>query len=499
MPLTVGEIVRAPGLALELLAEGDLERAVRWVHATDQPDPGPYLRGGEVVLTDGLWLAGGTTPAEYVRRLADAGAAAIGFGLVEGDPGPPAALLSACRRRGVTLFAVPVEIPFLAISELFVERVVAEREEPLRRTLARSERLLEAVVAEDGAGRVLEALRAELRRDAWLCDGFGTLLATAGRAPHGDPLGAEADREWARFAVRGPGGIEAHLGVRRAGEAPTVDEQAAIQQALTVLGIDVAHREALRQTHRRFAVEVFDLAREAEAEAPAIALRLRALGLDPDGGVVAIVCERPAAEERLGAFEHALAASGLRAAATARAGRLMAVAQWTAGTADGTRVAGALAAAMGPQAAVGIGAPVAHCALLDASVADARRACRLARLRQDAGRGASAAELGTHAGLLAQQDPELLEGFWRSLLDPLAEHDAARGSELVATLEAFLFSGGRWAQTAERLHVHVNTLRHLLARVEALTGRRLEDPDDRVDLHLALRARARGAGPGAPS
>src|SRR5579862_3991156 len=121
MPLSVADIVEAPDLRLELLAAGDLTRTVRWVHATDQPDPTPYLRGGEVVLTDGLWLAGGTTPVEYVRRLADAGVAAIGFGLVPGGPPVPRALIGACRHRRVTLFAVPVEVPFLAISELFVE------------------------------------------------------------------------------------------------------------------------------------------------------------------------------------------------------------------------------------------------------------------------------------------------------------------------------------------------------------------------------------------
>src|ERR687885_596508 len=108
MPLTVGDIVSAPHLGLELLARGDLSQPVRWVHATDQPDPAPYLRGGEVVLTDG-------------------------------QPPPPPALIRACLRRRVTLFAVPFEVPFLAISELFVEHVVSESEEPLRRTLRRSE------------------------------------------------------------------------------------------------------------------------------------------------------------------------------------------------------------------------------------------------------------------------------------------------------------------------------------------------------------------------
>src|SRR5213082_364758 len=105
MPLIVSEIVHAPHLGLELLAEGDLARTVRWVHATDQPDPAPYLRGGEIVLTDGLWLASGTTPADYVSRLAEADVAAIGFGLVRDGPPVPRALVDACRRRRVTLFS----------------------------------------------------------------------------------------------------------------------------------------------------------------------------------------------------------------------------------------------------------------------------------------------------------------------------------------------------------------------------------------------------------
>ena len=47
-----------------------------------------------------------------------------------------------------------------------------------------------------------------------------------------------------------------------------------------------------------------------------------------------------------------------------------------------------------------------------------------------------------------------------------------------------------WAQeTATALHVHVNTLRHRLDRVEQLTGRDLGSMEDRVDLYIALRSR----------
>jgi hypothetical protein len=313
---------------------------------------------------------------------------------------------------------------------------------------------------------VLDALAADLGREVWLSE----------RAD-------SPDRDSLRFAVPG---ADTELVVRRTAHALSVDEQAAIQQGLAVLGIEAGQREAVRQTHRRFAAELFELAREADAQAGAIAERLRGLGLDPDGGLIAIVCDSP--DAALGRFEDALRAAGLRAVATVRTGRLVAVAEWAVQHPTDALAAG-LAQAMGDEYAVGIGSAVAHCALLDASVGDARRACRLARLRQDASHSATAALLRSHAGLLAQQDPDVLDHFCRELLDPLLEHDAERGSELVGTLATFLGSGRRWAATADALHVHVNTLRHRLGRIEALTGRSLDDPGDGVDFHLALRAR----------
>jgi len=45
------------------------------------------------------------------------------------------------------------------------------------------------------------------------------------------------------------------------------------------------------------------------------------------------------------------------------------------------------------------------------------------------------------------------------------------------------------AETARALHVHPNTLRHRLNRVEQLTGRDLGSMEDRVDLYIALRSR----------
>ena len=99
---------------------------------------------------------------------------------------------------------------------------------------------------------------------------------------------------------------------------------------------------------------------------------------------------------------------------------------------------------------------------------------------------------GSHALLLALQDQDVLDAFRESLLAPMEDHDAAHGGALVETVRTFLETGGRWQETADLLHVHVNTLRNRLERVESLTGRRLDSTPDRVDLWLALQASSAG-------
>ncbi len=94
----------------------------------------------------------------------------------------------------------------------------------------------------------------------------------------------------------------------------------------------------------------------------------------------------------------------------------------------------------------------------------------------------------SHALLLNLMEPTAVATYRDAVLRPLEEWDREHDSSLIATLRTFLDLGGRWRQTAEELHVHHNTLRYRLARVEALTGRSLGKTADRVDLYLALAA-----------
>ena len=90
--------------------------------------------------------------------------------------------------------------------------------------------------------------------------------------------------------------------------------------------------------------------------------------------------------------------------------------------------------------------------------------------------------------LLASVPDEVRRTFAVRVLGPVLEYDARHRAGLRGHPAAFLDCSGSWTRTAEALHVHVNTVRYRIERVEELTGRDLGRLEDRVDVFLALRS-----------
>ncbi len=102
--------------------------------------------------------------------------------------------------------------------------------------------------------------------------------------------------------------------------------------------------------------------------------------------------------------------------------------------------------------------------------------------------------LGLARLLLGGNGPEELEEFITRTLGPLLAYDAARETQLAATVEAWLSSGGALRETADHLHIHPNTVTQRLERVGQLLGAGWRDPARKLDVQLALQlARLRGS------
>src|SRR6202167_2921182 len=112
MELTVESLIDELGLEL-VCGQESAQAHVRWVHSTELPDPTPWLKGGELLLSTGIQLTGPKSQRELIERLAAHEFAALGLGRGSPHRRLPAALVNAARARRFPLFEVPYELPFI--------------------------------------------------------------------------------------------------------------------------------------------------------------------------------------------------------------------------------------------------------------------------------------------------------------------------------------------------------------------------------------------------
>ncbi|WP_069812483.1 PucR family transcriptional regulator [Streptomyces sp. TP-A0874] len=136
---------------------------------------------------------------------------------------------------------------------------------------------------------------------------------------------------------------------------------------------------------------------------------------------------------------------------------------------------------------IGVSAAVHSSEGIRGALEEARHARRVAAARAGRVCVAGHEELASHVLLLPFVPDDVRRAFTARLLDPLREYDRRHRAELVSTLEAFLECDGSWTRCSSRLHLHVNTLRYRVGRIEQLTGRDLSRLEDKLDFFLALR------------
>jgi DNA-binding PucR family transcriptional regulator len=123
---------------------------------------------------------------------------------------------------------------------------------------------------------------------------------------------------------------------------------------------------------------------------------------------------------------------------------------------------------------------------------ECRRVMTLARMFGKSGQ-LSQTDFGPFAVLLSAVDQSSARDFVRDTLGAIEEHDARHGGELLRTLTQFVRDGCRYQTCADRLGIHVSTLRYRLRRLQDLFSIDFADSDSLFGLILALRLRELGS------
>jgi len=506
-----------------LAGQESLDRTVRWVHVVDVADPDELLRGGELVLSTGR--GPGPTEASQ-RRFARSLAAQQAAGLLieigySYKRTLPRALIEEARAQALPLIATHRPTRFVDITEAIHAALLDRRLLQMRRVQETGERLTGLVLERAGPSELLVELARALRNPVALENLAGQLVAFAVHETDEREL-LEAHLEYRRARqpgqLRGPGwlAVEVSSNGQPWGtltvldlDRPIADEEdrgllEAGARAVALALLHEQHGEQLRGRARGTFLAELIQGRVSEADARARAraldfpatpgrllagaLRWRSprwgeLAPSPEQAWATLLGALAAAAERpllLGPYEDGLLALCRFGRGEPSAGELHAL-------------AGALRA---PLRRRGLGEEDVALVFAGTETSWVGAGRRLERA-DAAARAARAtapalwrdARRTTLVDLLysLRRSPELL-AFTREQLGPLFGARDPRSRELLRTLEAYLRSSAHKTQAARSLHLTRQSLYLRLERLERLLGCDLEDPDELLALHLAVRA-----------
>lgn len=512
--LTLAEVVSEEefGLVLRSGSPATLARAVAGAETVEVDRPVELSAQDYIVLTTGVRLRGNPELQRQLVVESEArGVAAIGIGVGLVFRSTPRALLDEARQRDFPVFEVPFEIPFRDIIAYINRSHLSDDFYSLKRTVALQNTLLGAL----GEARPEEALVGRLATivggGVILYRAGGGVVAEAGEAPAAAIWGEIARRgghpeafaveHWRVFAspILVEGGVRFWLAMASRSEGAAAGIARPLVQVaerllrLIELARDVGVMEE-RVRRSELLNELLDERRAREVSPE----RLELFGFSPKGpwrvallGVGERSSRPSGAERQTRALGLALRLVG-NAAAASGAPHLLGqhhhhlalvvqgegelVEKWTAGLLEA-----------GIEARAALGRPVETPEGLVESRGDALLALDfLARMDAASGRVLRFEDFEFIDALLCAADPGQLRARSDLVLDPLREHP-----QLFETLVTYIDTDLNVNAAARRLHVHPNSLRYRLGRVEEVLGRPVRSLAAIVDLYVALRAEAR--------
>jgi purine catabolism regulator len=495
LPLTLGDLLEQEDLGLTL-ATGPadaLQRPLAGAHSVDLPNPGRWTYADWLVLSTGLQLEHDPdSAATLVAELVEARICALGFGLRPVFESVPESLLKAAEDAGLPVVTVPESTPFGVVIERVFRSALSEEVRASQRMVAMQRYLMDALGEDQPVASAIARLAELLHGQAALLTREGHVDQCVGRLP--------TEALWQAIADRPPALQEIDVEGRTYLAVPVPRRGGGVQRWLVVGGDPHGGSQGLSRVAAHAAVPLLTAidqlagVRRGQQRAVRGAMldgllsgradrqlerQLRAAGFDGAGRATVAVVLAEQRDEALATLEDELDQAGVAFLADDREGRLVVLLQGE--PAIVARLVQRLAERL-ELATIGVGGGVP---LLDG----AARSLREAQLAADSARAEGQlgvrdfGGLGVTTAILAEVDLDPV----RLHADPLMR-TLAQQPDAVHTLQVYFESDLSVPATAERLHLHPNSLRYRLQRIEQAVGSSIRSPATIAALYLALRS-----------
>ena len=496
--LTLGDVLAQRDLRLSLVAgkeEEDSKRRIAGAHSIEIDDPVRWLEPDWILLTTGLRLHDDPRrQRQLVLDAADAGLAAIGFGQHDTDAVPPE-MLKAATSAGFPIFTVPYDVSLRLVATFVTSALTDARVLAMRRAEAAQAFLIDSLSETRPAealvhrlGQLLDARVAfftpdgqrEMASDDAPPDSIWSHLGDHQSEFHEVQIPDGATVFWA--PVRGEDYIYGWLAVMvRQGQPPTPLARQVTRNAQHLLAVPFQARLTVVEEERaaRASLLLAAVDQSDEAGLEDLAAKMAALGLDFQEP--AWLCASRDAAARGEQRQASLAALELRL----RSARL----PYLLGHRDDlvTYLVQAPEERIAEWAPSSVNAPVGISRGVK-SVADLPGALREAQLALLHAERATSGDHLCRFEAVGLAERLLMD---RSRSARLRDVDGAVAKirdrpELYETMVKYLMADLDINRTAEQMHLHPNSVRYRLRRIEELVGEPLTHVPVLVDLYLGV-------------
>jgi PucR family transcriptional regulator, purine catabolism regulatory protein len=512
MTFTLGSVLDQEDLGLRLLAGGPAARSrpIAGAHAIEIADPVRWLEPGWVMLTTGVRLRHhAAAQRELVGELDEGGITALGFAEEIIFRSVPRGILEEAERRSFPVFAIPYQTPHRSIISFVNRSLLSSDFYILQRSLSIQNHLMDALGAEHPEGELVNRLASILGSTVLVYGADGQLQASRGEAPSAAIWAQIAAREtgleefsvgrWYVVSVPITAGGVVRCWLALATRRRSVSEQLSkpvIRAAERLLEVVATARETAAAEERAVRSELLRRLLSGSADDPTLKDRMTAFGFKPGApcslAVVAPASGGAAELDRGRAFlEAQLATARLPYLLIHSEQRLVVYVEGSGAFEDWLR----RLARDGVDLVAGVGRAITSPDAAPESLHDAELALGQLERDQSSSRVLRFEALDLAAWLIGDLGVGRIRPKVDALLAPIRDSEM-----LYETLLAYLDAELDVARAAHTLHLHPNSLRYRLAKIEQRLGRPLRSPATIANLYLATLADSPGAaGNGMPA
>ncbi|OXS56642.1 hypothetical protein B1A99_20200 [Cohnella sp. CIP 111063] len=528
---TVGALFDLPQLKEAVLLGGGtgLDRPISRINVMEVPDVVDWVRPGELLMTTGYpFKHDPEILVTLIAQLASKGVVALGVKTKRFFDEVPKSAVEAANRHGLPLIELPPSTTFSDVVREVMERVLVSESKDLTVLQGRVQRLSHVLLHGDGLHAYLNHLQTMIRNPVVLLDPHNRIAASSDAEPLCERIGEE---EWTKFRTEqtmetsviqiGERSVRVHVAAVPDGQVRPylmlILEYAAdygpvdtltINWAGRLLGFEISNLLARKNIEAKYFDQFLqDWLAGRIVSTDDLRLRAEACGwplAEEDRYVAGVVSFHDRKSNVRGLQE---LAKRLNWESDSRKSG----AKWTVLEGElvvlftmrsDTNGAPPLAKDSDPEqvwsylrpllqeksASLCVGKEVGKQSEVSASYRDAKRAAEIRRVCGLQEETVRYGELGVYLLLYRLLGTEELEEYQRLYLHPLLELDRKQQGSLLNTLRNYFECNCNAKETAERMFVHYNTINYRLERIKSELGLRLDDPETKLLLHLAIKS-----------